>query len=88
MSLRHRLGQLIAAESKAKPLSDQQLVGLLLQETGVEIARRTVAKYREDAGIPPRHRRRATLPKGPAQPRLRKAERVRGESLDAAGDSS
>ncbi|WP_159991514.1 RNA polymerase factor sigma-54 [Pelistega ratti] len=41
----------IEAESKAKPLSDNQLMDKLHQE-GIEIARRTVAKYREAVGFP------------------------------------
>lgn len=45
------LRQLIDGEDKQKPLSDQKLAQLLAQN-GVEIARRTVAKYREELGIP------------------------------------
>ena len=43
--------ELIAAESKAKPLSDDKLEELLNQR-GYNIARRTVAKYREQLNIP------------------------------------
>ncbi len=41
----------IEAESKRKPLTDEKL-GKLLNEKGYNIARRTVAKYREQLGIP------------------------------------
>ena len=39
------------AESKRKPLSDEKLKDMLL-EKGYDIARRTVAKYREQLGVP------------------------------------
>ena len=45
------LSDAIAAEDKAKPLSDEKL-GQLLNDKGYHIARRTVAKYREQLGIP------------------------------------
>ena len=41
----------IAAESKKKPLTDDELAGIL-KEKGYNIARRTVAKYREQLDIP------------------------------------
>lgn len=41
----------IADEDKTKPMSDEQLC-LILKQHGYEIARRTVAKYRERLGIP------------------------------------
>ena len=44
------LRQLIDGEDKSKPLSDQKLAALLA-ERGVEISRRTVAKYRDEMGI-------------------------------------
>jgi RNA polymerase sigma-54 factor len=44
------LKELIASEDKARPLSDQQLVELLALR-GMQLARRTVAKYREELGI-------------------------------------
>ncbi len=52
------LSQLVANENKQKPYSDEAL-GKLLQQQGVDIARRTVAKYRESLNIPPAHMRRA-----------------------------
>jgi RNA polymerase sigma-54 factor len=45
------LSNLIIGESKKKPLSDERLTELL-QEKGYNIARRTVAKYREQLNIP------------------------------------
>jgi RNA polymerase sigma-54 factor len=45
------LAEIIEKEDKRKPLSDQKLMKLL-QEKGYDIARRTVAKYREQLNIP------------------------------------
>ena len=50
-SVRHRIRQLIEAEATTVILSDDQLV-VLLRKEGVDIARRTVAKYREAMHIP------------------------------------
>jgi RNA polymerase sigma-54 factor len=49
-SVRHRIRALIAAESADAILSDDQIVDILKGE-GIEVARRTVAKYREGLGI-------------------------------------
>lgn len=49
--------RLIGTESPARPLSDATLSDLLLKE-GIQVARRTVAKYREGLGIPPSHERK------------------------------
>ena len=49
-SVRHRLRELIGRETSANILSDDTLVDMLRAE-GVDIARRTVAKYRESLGI-------------------------------------
>ena len=57
-AIRALLQQLIAQESAAKPLSDSQLCDML-QEQGIQCARRTVAKYRETLRIPPAHLRRS-----------------------------
>lgn len=46
-----QLLRLIGGENKEKPLSDQQLCDRMVQE-GCTISRRTVAKYREELGIP------------------------------------
>ena len=49
-SVRHRIREMISAESAASVLSDDDIVKDLLSQ-GVDIARRTVAKYRESLGI-------------------------------------
>lgn len=56
-SVKHQIRQLVDAENPTKILSDDKLVNLL-QETGIEIARRTVAKYREAMRIPSSVQRR------------------------------
>ena len=49
--MRHRIRALIDAEAAADILSDDAIVAVLRRE-GVDIARRTVAKYREALRIP------------------------------------
>jgi RNA polymerase sigma-54 factor len=49
--------RLVQQEAPSSPLSDSRLAELLLQD-GIRIARRTVAKYREELGIAPSHERR------------------------------
>jgi RNA polymerase sigma-54 factor len=56
-SVRHRIRQLIDAETAADVLSDQVIVARL-REAGIDIARRTVAKYREAMHIPSSVQRR------------------------------
>ncbi len=41
--------KLVAAENQKKPLSDSKIAGLL-EAQGIQVARRTVAKYRESSG--------------------------------------
>jgi RNA polymerase sigma-54 factor len=48
---KEKIHRLIEGEDKHKPLSDQKIADTLKME-GVDIARRTVAKYREQMGIP------------------------------------
>mgnify|MGYP001820688094 FL=1 len=56
-SIKTRIRQLVQDEDKGKPLSDNA-IALKLAETNIKIARRTVAKYREQMKIPPvKHRR-------------------------------
>ncbi|MDA5107638.1 MULTISPECIES: RNA polymerase factor sigma-54 [Brevibacillus] len=50
-SVKRRIKALIEQEDRKQPLSDQKLAEMLLQE-GIEISRRTVAKYREEMMIP------------------------------------
>ena len=56
-TVRDSIGRLIAAEDHQAPLSDQSLVELL-RARHIDIARRTVAKYREMLRIPPSSQRR------------------------------
>lgn len=56
-SVKEKIKTLIANENKQKPFSDQQLV-LLLEKYGILLSRRTVAKYREEIGIPGSSKRR------------------------------
>jgi len=56
-SIRAKLEKMIAEENSAKPLTDQQIVHLF-QEQGIKIARRTVAKYRDQLGILPARMRK------------------------------
>jgi RNA polymerase sigma-54 factor len=59
-SVKHRIKQLIDAEPPKRPLSDQAIVEMLKKEN-IEIARRTVAKYREAMGILSSSKRRKIL---------------------------
>ena len=56
-SVKEKVKTLVAAENPAHPLSDQKIVELLLKEN-INIARRTVAKYREMLGILPSSKRK------------------------------
>jgi RNA polymerase sigma-54 factor len=56
-AVRHRIKQLIDAETAADVLSDDTIVDKL-RESGIDIARRTVAKYREALRIPSSVQRR------------------------------
>ena len=55
--LKRRVKKLIEEEDKAKPLTDDQITRIL-QSQGIQVTRRTVAKYREDMKIPSTHQRR------------------------------
>jgi RNA polymerase sigma-54 factor len=48
--IKEKIKDLIAEENKAKPLSDNK-ISELLKKDGLNVARRTVAKYREQLGI-------------------------------------
>ena len=56
-SVKKRIKQIIAAEDPKKPLSDQRIVEILTG-ANIDIARRTVAKYREMLGVPPSSKRK------------------------------
>jgi len=51
-TIKRRLRETLASEDPERPLSDQRLSDALKEE-GVDVARRTVAKYREELGIEP-----------------------------------
>ena len=55
--IKTKIKELIAAEDKLNPYSDQKISELLSNES-IKLARRTVAKYRENLGIPPTNLRR------------------------------
>ncbi|HUQ49805.1 MAG TPA: RNA polymerase factor sigma-54 [Terriglobales bacterium] len=55
--LKRRVKKLIEEEDSARPLTDEQLTKIL-QSQGIQVTRRTVAKYREDMNIPSTHQRR------------------------------
>jgi RNA polymerase sigma-54 factor len=57
-AVRALIKQFVAAESPAKPLSDNQISDML-KEQGIDCARRTVAKYREALKIAPANLRKA-----------------------------
>jgi RNA polymerase sigma-54 factor len=56
-SIRAKLQRMVAEEKSGDPLTDQQIVHLF-QEQGIKIARRTVAKYRDQLGILPARMRK------------------------------
>ena len=56
-SVRQMIKRLVNEEDAARPLSDEKLVTILKQE-GVDVARRTVAKYRESLNIPSSSKRK------------------------------
>ncbi|MBN9362662.1 MULTISPECIES: RNA polymerase factor sigma-54 [unclassified Devosia] len=51
-AVRHRIRQIIDAEQPSDILSDDTIAEMLQKERGIEVARRTVAKYREGMNIP------------------------------------
>ena len=55
--LKRKVKKLIEDENPRKPLTDD-LIASMLQDQGIQVTRRTVAKYREDLRIPSTHQRR------------------------------
>ena len=55
--LKRMVKKMIEEEDRTKPLTDDQIT-TLLQTQGIDVTRRTVAKYREDMKIPSTHQRR------------------------------
>jgi RNA polymerase sigma-54 factor len=56
-AIRALIKKLVATENPAKPLSDSRIASMLFSE-GIQVARRTVAKYREGMAIPPSSERK------------------------------
>ena len=59
-AIRSLIKKMIEQEPAAKPVSDSQLVSALEQQ-GIQVARRTIAKYRESLNIPPSHQRKSLI---------------------------
>jgi RNA polymerase sigma-54 factor len=56
-AIRALIRKLVAAESPRKPLSDNK-IAQLLEGQGIQVARRTIAKYRDTLMIPPSNERK------------------------------
>ncbi len=61
-AIKSLLEEIIRQEDPTAPYSDEQLVQLLQEQQGIQIKRRTVAKYREQLGIPAARERRRLPP--------------------------
>jgi RNA polymerase sigma-54 factor len=59
-AIRAIIKKLIAAENARKPLSDSKITQIL-EEQGINVARRTIAKYRESLAIPPSNERKRLI---------------------------
>jgi RNA polymerase sigma-54 factor len=59
-AIRAMIKKLIKQEVQAKPLSDNK-IATLLEQNGITVARRTIAKYRESMGIPSSSERRQII---------------------------
>lgn len=59
-AIRAFIKKLVAAENPAKPLSDSKMAEIL-SDQGINVARRTIAKYRESLFIPPSNQRKTLL---------------------------
>jgi RNA polymerase sigma-54 factor len=64
LSVKKMIEDLVAREELSKALSDQDITRIFTQ-SGLTIARRTVAKYREELGILPSHQRRLAIRRRP-----------------------
>lgn len=58
LSIKSKIQTLVSEEDPGHPLSDQQIVDVL-RDQGLKVARRTVAKYREELGIQASHLRKS-----------------------------
>ncbi len=61
-SVKEHIRKLIKSENKARPYSDKE-IEKMLKDLNIDVARRTVAKYRESMGILPSRKRRDPLSK-------------------------
>lgn len=59
-AIRALIKQLVADETATKPLSDSKIADLLAKQ-GIQVARRTIAKYRESLGIAPSNQRKRLM---------------------------
>jgi len=59
-SVKNTIKNIVSEEDSQKPLSDQYIADML-KRSGITIARRTVAKYREELGIPSQIQRRKSI---------------------------
>jgi RNA polymerase sigma-54 factor len=59
-AIRAFIAELVESEKKEKPLSDSK-IAIILTDRGINVARRTVAKYREAMSIPPSNQRKRIL---------------------------
>ncbi|MFM2486707.1 RNA polymerase factor sigma-54 [Celerinatantimonas yamalensis] len=59
-AIRALIKKLVAAENPAKPLSDSKIADILADQ-GIQVARRTIAKYRESLAIPPSNQRKSLI---------------------------
>ncbi len=87
LAVKNKIRGLIEAEDAAHPLSDARLAELLSRE-GIQIARRTVAKYREELRIPASSIRRTDSPAAPPQPFPESVEAPPADEPGPAADAS
>jgi RNA polymerase sigma-54 factor len=59
-AIRSLIKKLVEDEPSSKPISDSKIAKLLEQQ-GINVARRTVAKYRESMNIPPSNQRKSII---------------------------
>jgi len=59
VAIQERIKEIVSAEDKAHPLSDEEIVGILRERDGTKVARRTVTKYRQALQIPSSTMRRS-----------------------------
>jgi RNA polymerase sigma-54 factor len=57
-AIKSRIKQLVSDEDPKNPYSDQQIADVLKKRDGITVARRTVAKYRDEMGILPSSKRK------------------------------